>query len=980
MRRFTRLTLLALSSWVVAPAGAQPRVEVHVPVPVPPPPPELVVELDPGPAPVRGEVGVEVVAPPVPPPPPSLSLPPIDVPVRLSADVSLGFTNMSPAVDGSTFALGLSLEVAPLPWLAFGVRGGWSIRPDHALDLDRDGRADVNEGPVNLLTLTGGPRFRIPTAPRGYDALVLELGGGYAHVVDGRRPAGAVLELALGRWGDGGPPMGGGPVLRVQQGLGDAGSLTTVLVGVMGGLDLAGPAGASEGRSELRYTLGWDLGLGGGFLEQGLVSHGFATQLGMTLGLPLADVIEPRVRLDFGHRVAGQERDGLETYGVSGGLRLLLDPWAPLYLEAGGGWAFRFGTRGPEIAGGAFLDVGAGARFIDCADSRVAVLVGLRGRIGLADSDALTALYGVLGIEYDAGPPSDRPRCRPPAPEPPPPVRVEPPPRPPTRPEPPPRPPTRPEPQRAAGPAAQPAGPSEPPRAEARAPSGPTYVPLRFGFEGLLGLADSDVSMEGPLAGAAATLGVGLERHFGLDLRLSALGGPAARQQDPRLRDHVDVLGLPDPLLLTAGGGVRALAWSDEDDRLGWLFELTGSYAYLEGAPEGWDPSAGPAPRLGRHGGLLELAIGPQLGWRSGGGFATDLGLSLRLQQGLGDLAEYRAILLGARLGFAADTPAPEGAPDRPAGFQYTFGVQGALGLTPGADATRGIEPWTSVGRLAVHFGLPIGRWFEVRARGGLGPRGVAEDRSMWVVDATGGARLRFDEVFPLYVEAAAGYAFHYGPTATQAPAGALMEVGVGARFSDCTGRSDGAIEVGLAARFGLEGERASDALMLVLGYEYGGGAPMFGPNERWHCRAVLPQGDAPARPRGPEVAGTMGPERRTLRSPPEERDREARPVEVEVRPPPRPAPRTFEVVIGLAFGPGVEVRLAPEALPLGALAGAGFVEVELVGPAHALGRAEAELRAAFGVRGARLDSIVRVSAGDPTIRARITVFPPGSR
>ncbi len=325
---------------------------------------------------------------------------------------------MDPAVDGGSFGLGLHAEVAPLRWLALGVRGGWSTRQDPGIDLDLDGRDDVEDGsPINLLTITAGPRFRLSTGESSHDAFVIELGAGYASVLDGLRPSGAMLELALSRWGDAGG-VGGGPVVRLQQGLGDAGSLTTVLVGVQGGIN--GTSSEPTGRSSFRYTFGGDVAMGGGFLEQGLVSHGFAIQLGMSMGLPLADVIEPRVRFDFGHRMAGEERDGLETYAASGGLRLLLDPWIPLYVEAGAGWAFRFGTRAAEIPGGAFLDVGAGARFQDCEGSQIAVTLGVRGRIGLEAADALTAIYGTIGVEYDALPPAMRPRCvpAPPAPAP----------------------------------------------------------------------------------------------------------------------------------------------------------------------------------------------------------------------------------------------------------------------------------------------------------------------------------------------------------------------------------------------------------------------------------------------------------------------------------------------------------------------------------------------------------------------------------
>jgi hypothetical protein len=98
------------------------------------------------------------------------------------------------------------------------------------------------------------------------------------------------------------------------------------------------------------------------------------------------------------------------------------------------------------------------------------------------------------------------------------------------------------------------------------------------------------------------------------------------------------------------------------------------------------------------------------------------------------------------------------------------------------------------------------------------------------------------------------------------------------------------------------------------------------------------------------------------------------------VVPPAPPAPQTFELVVGVALGPGFEVRLLPAMLPLAALVGAGYVAVELIGPPQVLARAEAELRAVFGAQGLRLDAVTHVSAWDPTVRARITVYPPGAR
>jgi hypothetical protein len=141
------------------------------------------------------------------------------------------------------------------------------------------------------------------------------------------------------------------------------------------------------------------------------VHEGFVADLGLRMGVVLGEVFEPTLRVDFLHRGAGVDREGLDTYGAAGGFRVLFDPWAPFYLEALVGWAVRNGTPAPFVPGGLFLDAGAGLRWLDCGDSIVAVTFGVRARVGLLDADALTSITGVLGVELDGGPRPDRPRC-----------------------------------------------------------------------------------------------------------------------------------------------------------------------------------------------------------------------------------------------------------------------------------------------------------------------------------------------------------------------------------------------------------------------------------------------------------------------------------------------------------------------------------------------------------------------------------------
>ena len=845
-------TSIASSLWLLASiARAQP---------LPPPPP--FPPSPPGPA-ANAAVVVDVAPPPVvvtTPAPPSVVIVDggtrstahyedgLSVPFRGLVEAQLGWSMMDPDVDGHTAALGLSLELDVLDWLALGLHGHASWRNVLAPDSNADGIADRASAPLTALTLTAGPRFRVFTAAESRDHVGLELGAGILWIPEQLRPWGAVIDVALYGGIDlrdpGGSASSDGfvlaPVIRYQQGLADAGSYRAVLVGLAAGLELGtSPRRGRGDPSGPHFTLGVDLGLGGGFLRQGTVREGFVADLGLRMGLVIGEVFEPTVRFDFMHRVAGAEREGLDVYGVAGGFRVLFDPWAPLYLEALAGWAVRNGTPAPFVPGGLFLDAGAGLRWIDCGSDVVAIVLGVRTRVGLLDDDALTSITGVFGVELDGGPRPDRPRCRASIPEPA--IAIEAPP-PPTvyvpeapRPEP-----TTPPPARVV--VTQPVEPvttttittSQPaPAPQPSAPSGPSRVPFFLEPMLLAGVADSDRRIGGLVSGGSLALGAALIDEVVLMARFTALGGgDEARDVLPPF--FVDDEEGPGLTALMLGGDVRFRVFTDASERSGWTFELGGGYLTLDGAPEPGRPSGW------QHGGFVEAAIGHQRGARFDDGGSITFGLSLRYQQGLGDVFDYRALLLAGSIAIEADTP--RGGPRRrDADFQYTFGGHAGGGMSFYRFSDRGLQ---STGGFNLHFGLPIGRWIEPRVLTDLRFISNAnEDSTSPLLSFLGVLRLRLDEAFPMYLEAGSGYAIHYDVASQYSPGTAIVDFGVGARVSDCSGNSDGALEIGVHLRMGVEGARTDDMLYLSLGYEYAGGAPMFGPRERAHCNWSAPEG-----------------------------------------------------------------------------------------------------------------------------------------
>ncbi len=95
--------------------------------------------------------------------------------------------------------------------------------------------------------------------------------------------------------------------------------------------------------------------------------------------------------------------------------------------------------------------------------------------------------------------------------------------------------------------------------------------------------------------------------------------------------------------------------------------------------------------------------------------------------------------------------------------------------------------------------------------------------------------------------------------------------------------------------------------------------------------------------------------------------------VEVQVE------PVVIEVPLGASvFGVGVSID--PRILPIDKLQRAGFVQVELSGPSGALSDFRAQLSGTLDARGVHVDGWSTVETGAGVVRAKFTIWPPGTR
>jgi hypothetical protein len=925
-------------------------------------------------------------------------------PMRGGLELSLGWLDHDASLVGAAVMVAGNAEIRFVPWFGLGARAQYAVSGGAA--GQRALRTSLFSGGVHLRG------WNDATRGLGWG---LDLGVGYLLVAGDVAPSGVVLDLAFLRLGGFGDPSldssgTGSIVLRAQQGLGAASGFRALFLGVEGGFEVYKPRGSgADASASFRYVLGGEAHLGAGIgRADGRAGGAFSGGFGGYFGLPAGQVFEPRLRLDIVRRASGDDTvDPLYLVLAGVGARLRFDPWAPVYVEAHGGWAA--GTAGYE---GGFVDFGAGLRLAPCdPEDRVSWILGARGRVGFGDARGAAGAFAVLGVEWSGGPGFGvPPRCID-APEPTP----EPGPAGPT-PELRPARPSRPSAGAAAGgavgvsaggttssrsppppppripPARPPAEPRRPVvasddggREAASGAGGSIRIPFGIEVEPLVGWVDAGVPNDPFGGGIALGLDFDLSRAFSIYTRFTVVSSAdVATDDDGDFVDDADTQGFTS----VAGTlGARLTLWTDPDDRQGWRFELGG----------GW---RGRGSRLDPAGPMLEATLLREIGTVSASGFAAGIGLGLRGHQGLIAASDYRALflVLDGYLAFSQDVPEPFDVPGR---FSYRFGFHGGGGYSLSREAARfrgGLPTWL----FGLHFGVPLGPWLEVRARADYVTRSVVPRRMdamgmavsgpeepLQALVPAGSMLLRLDRVAPIYVEAGVGYAAHFGAPAQHARDGGVLIVGAGTRLMFCG--SDFGVDFGVEGRVGLGGNRADDAILVTTGFDFAGGPRVVGDGSFW-CRtfrsnaersrrqneggAVRAQGagatvDAAggvARPlggggavdvRGGVNGGATGG------------------VHVEVTPPAPPRPVEIEVLLGVSlFAGALDIRVDPRSLPLDRIRTAGRVEVRIVGPDHALAQAEAQVRAAVGTSGKDLAAVVRVPSTGTQVRAVFVLYP----
>ena len=340
---------------------------------------------------------------------------------RLSLEGSLGANRGGSPLQGVGGGFGLAIHDMFDESMGLGVRFQYLAGAGRRLDLDGDGKIDQQADSRRTLAFSGNLRLLYWLDPLFGRAWTAEAGVGYMRVLDGVAASGPFAELTLGglfsgvyglglihdparpqpyyvgrRW-----DMGVG--LKLQQGLGPAMPYQAIMAtfwfgdGQIGVPSPAALRGARDPAFDYTFGFGWSFL---GFNVSRRFAGSFLPQFGFVFGVPFfVSQVELMTKVDFLYMgIIG--RNFLFQYGGVMGLRVNQLGPLPLYLEAGGGYAFSFGTEPLDIGAGLVGEAGTGLRWVSC---ELAGTVGFRGRFGLAPENRdLRMLTLAVSLEFDS--------------------------------------------------------------------------------------------------------------------------------------------------------------------------------------------------------------------------------------------------------------------------------------------------------------------------------------------------------------------------------------------------------------------------------------------------------------------------------------------------------------------------------------------------------------------------------------------------
>lgn len=461
------------------------------------------------------------------------------------------------------------------------------------------------------------------------------------------------------------------------------------------------------------------------------------------------------------------------------------------------------------------------------------------------------------------------------------------------------------------------------------------------------GVVTGPDALLGGTSGLGVSLGYALSRWLTVGPRYQLLG--FGRGTPPGASEHASAVVANDVL-----AQARLRLFTDEVDRDAWALSAAAGYSFRSAAL-----GSGPVARIaiGREGGMYVTAHG-----------AVTTGLELAYEQALDD-SELRIVTASVRAGFevAIRTPRNIEEPEPGPPFRYSVAGEFRAGSLFGFGLTFG-KPITDHLSLRLTADHAFGR-----------DRATLQgfDGASWGV--IGGVRLMpFGWTALPYVDLQGGWDWTAAENdAGRPPGGAGRgDVEVGVRLGiGCSA----AVDVGgrLRGRIDDGGYAARDGA-LVLRFELGQGARTLGSTAGHRCGGrsiptrpvpviVAPPAPPPPTPPVPG-AGGVGVDA-------------GGGVSVDGGVEVRSEPVVIEVELGaVLFGGAVEVRIDPRRLPLDRLRAAGFVEIELTGPAAGLARFDAELRGVLSREGLTVQGWTRTATDTRVVRARFTLWPPGSR
>lgn len=558
---------------------------------------------------------------------------------------------------------------------------------------------------------------------------------------------------------------------------------------------------------------------------------------GLSAGLPMGLVFEPHAVAFFstggsGVPAASGEPGTLTTSALMGGVRLKLDPWINLHIDADAGWAFNEitfsgGEATRNIDNGGVAHFGLGYRFFtNCEQEDSAVELGLHAQLGLGDNRVNDAIFATVGFQLDvlgerrfsftgscrrqiaarleAEARAEYERLHPPV------VADAPVP-------------SEPAAALTPVPVAEPQATVEVSAPEAEEEVEVRGPPLRWGLEfrpyAMLGSSlGSEGSIGAPAVRGGGGLGLGLVTSPWFDIRTDwdyvgqntlEVGSAGLHSFTLVNRLRLDPIA---PFYFDFGAGYSVASSAPVDDvQSGFVGRLGAGYRFIVGCGNG-GPLAfelGAEARMGigsnRIADGLFFTLGAPITF--GDSFANESSTCVAWNE---DVEARRTAAAEIVVEPAAEPEVPSGPPS------VGWFIRGHAFVGSSLSAQGSISAPELRAGYGIGVGIIPGPWFDARLELDATEQGGAQvSASMGTVSLVG--RLRMDNVAPLYVDFGVGYGFAGSTPVDDVTSGLVGRAGFGYRYvAGCNEGASLAFDIGVEGRVGIGDNRIADGVYLM--------------------------------------------------------------------------------------------------------------------------------------------------------------------